>query len=63
MCLTRVWKDEELYDYELNNKVADVFVYYLPKVAVVLKKIATNDEKMGHSVICVLINDNHFKSS
>lgn len=56
MCLARVSKEEDLYDYELCNKVADVFIFYLPKIAVVLKNVATSDEKVGHRVISVCGN-------
>lgn len=54
MCLARVYNDQEICDEELSNHVADIFIFFLPQLAVGLRDVAVECEKSGHKVISVI---------
>lgn len=53
-CLARVDDKMDVDDVELKSNVADVFMFFLPGIAVGLKTIILEDEKTGHEVIVVI---------
>lgn len=56
-CLARIHVEMDADDIELKSNVADVFMFFLPGVAVGLKAIILEDEKTGHEVIVVMLNN------
>ncbi|KAJ8959272.1 hypothetical protein NQ314_006300 [Rhamnusium bicolor] len=55
MSIARVLEDDDFGDIEVRNQVAEMFLFFLPGVATGLKKIALEDEKVGHRVPVVAL--------
>lgn len=53
MCLARVSDEMDASDAELKCNVADIFMFFLPGIAVGLKAIILEDQKTGYKVITV----------
>ncbi|KAJ8974649.1 hypothetical protein NQ317_019885 [Molorchus minor] len=50
MAIGRVLRDHDFADIEIRNHVAEMFLFFLPGVASGLKRVALEDEKVGHKV-------------
>ncbi|KAJ8942240.1 hypothetical protein NQ318_003087 [Aromia moschata] len=50
MAIARVLEDKDFEDLEVRNQVAEMFLFFLPGIASGLKRIALEDEKVGHKI-------------
>jgi hypothetical protein len=64
MAIARVLDDNDFSDLVTRNRIAEVFLFFLPGVATQLKTVALIDEKFGHKIpaVCLVKSealDNH----
>jgi hypothetical protein len=55
MAIARVLDDNDFSDLVTRNRIAEVFLFFLPGVATQLKSVALIDEKFGHKIPAVAL--------